>query len=358
MTETYVSSHDKDDASVLAMRGFTADRARGWIGGGKCLKFDGAIPPEKALLLIKRCEAEIWDSEAINPETGERVQDASRKQIITRRDGKPVVQYVSSDRFVTHDLGAFYDRIEQVRQSSPGIGWASVVTTNWGAKVIAQLEQEDVSSSPTYGVKFKPTMTNTIGHDGQTPTSHFGGFAPMSCDNQMHQLLKLVQGLKDGDDGTVKVRHTRWSNNKLEDLDVQACLATIADAMGGLIDKFIDVPMSDSQFERFVEKVAPYPAVKEGEELSKAAKTRADNIRQDIWRIYRKEDRTGGFQRTAWGAFQSVNTYTQHERAARGQTNEARRWNEYATGKSNELATVNLLDQVLNQALTRSLVAA
>ncbi len=353
MTDTYVSSHAKDDASVLSIRGFVADRKARWIGGGKCIKFDGAIPPEKALTLIEACRAEVWDSIARNPETGALVQDASRRQLVVQRDGKPYVSYVSSDGFKVHDMRKHFERIEKVRQASPGVGWASVVTTNWGARVIAQLEQGEKNASPRHGVEFKSTFTSTIGHDGKTSTTHFGGGSIMSCDNQMAAIMRLAHS--EGEH-KVKVRHTRWSNAKLDGLDVQACLASIAASMGGIIDSFIDVPMSDSEFEGFVRIVVPDPVPLKGQdEPSQAAKTRCDNIRHAIWQMYRSDDRTGGYQRTAWGAFQAVNTYQQHERAARGQTNEARRWNEFATDKTNELETAAMLDRALNGALTRRL---
>jgi hypothetical protein len=105
-----------------------------------------------------------------------------------------------------------------------------------------------------------------------------------------------------------KIRHTKYSDLKLlEARNVLDILFTAGDEFSRQVDELCQTTITDSQFERFLDSLVPVPS-DEGK-----GRTMALNTRDAIDGLYRSGDeRVAQWHGTAFGVYQTVNTYSQH----------------------------------------------
>lgn len=190
------------------------------------------------------------------------------------------------------------------------------------------------------GIEYLTRLLAFGSHNGKFPTTYKLVNTLVVCDN----TLALATGEKDRPE--YKIRHTVNSAVRVEDAH-QALGLIVAgqDAFSQEVAKLIETSVSDAQWSKFVQAIAPI-----SEELAAAGKgkalTIAENKRERLTELYNADPRVSPWKGTAFGAFQAVNTYQHHDAIVRGAERQERNtlaqldgsWEKFDAGT---LATLN-----------------
>ena len=207
-----------------------------------------------------------------------------------------------------------------------------------GAQAWVQIEMPESVSTPE-GVEFRPHLLATTSFDGSLATTYKRVATIVVCDNTRTMAL----GEKSD---AIKVKHTKYS--KLRLTDARAALEIVhsmADVFSAEVAELCATTVTDAQWERFVQSLAPVD-----DEIAKAGITRNLEKRDVLERIYRVDERAAPWAGTAYGALQAANTYQLHETQVR---KGAHRWERIMAGtlsgqlERNETETRELLMSVL-----------
>jgi len=137
-------------------------------------------------------------------------------------------------------------------------------------------------------------------HDGSIPLTAKVLLMRMSCKNQLNSIFG------DRTAPTVKMRHTSGARPRLQ--DIREALGLSFRAVGDFSDmakRWLDTEVTSDSFAQIMEQVFPYD-----EDSSKAAVTRAINLRDSVEEVYTTSPTLQGLQRTAWGV---INALVEHD---------------------------------------------
>ena len=152
-----------------------------------------------------------------------------------------------------------------------------------------------------------PTLTLASSHDGSLATSYRMGMFRFICSNQIGALRRKS-------DNVFKLRHTLNSSmNFTTARNTLGLMWKQAESFNAEVNTLIETSVSDAEFYRIVNRLAPMPP----ESATEAARTRWENRVESVSNIYRNDERVGDFRGTGWGVVQAFNTYRQHERPFR-----------------------------------------
>lgn len=161
--------------------------------------------------------------------------------------------------------------------------------------------QLDLPDSP---VDMYVMLTNT--HDGSGAVTACATPVRVVCMNTLRAALRGAQA-------TYKIRHTSSAQERLaEARRVLGLTRGAAERIRQRAEEMASTRISDSEFRQFLHALVPDPPD------SRPGQTRADNVRTDISRIY-FGNRYGqaDVRGTAWGAWQAVVAYNDHEMTSR-----------------------------------------
>ncbi len=174
-----------------------------------------------------------------------------------------------------------------------------------GAVAWVSVEVPESITTPQ-GVVFRPHLLATTSFDGSLATTFKRVVQNVVCDNT-HAVAMGESGQR------VRVRHSRHSQLRLADArEALAMVHTIADDFAAEVARLTAVKVSDGDWARFLEELAPVPAD------SGRAKTIALSRRESLTRLWNHDTRVAPWRGTAWGAVQAVSTYTHHDGVIRG----------------------------------------
>jgi phage/plasmid-like protein (TIGR03299 family) len=152
-----------------------------------------------------------------------------------------------------------------------------------------------------------PTLTLASSHDGSLATSYRMGMFRFICSNQIGALRRKS-------DNVFKLRHTLNSSmNFTTARNTLGLMWKQAESFNEEVNTLINLSVTDTEFYRIVNRLAPMPP----ESATEAARTRWENRVESVSNIYRNDERVGDFRGTGWGVVQAFNTYRQHERPFR-----------------------------------------
>jgi hypothetical protein len=114
-----------------------------------------------------------------------------------------------------------------------------------------------------------------------------------------------------------KVKHSSRSLTRISDArSALAIVHTVAEDFAAQVAALCRKEVTDREFERLVrEEFAPLP--KEDGKTSRG-RTIAENKQQALLRLWRHDERVAPWRSTAYGVYQAVSTYQQHEATTRG----------------------------------------
>jgi phage/plasmid-like protein (TIGR03299 family) len=174
-----------------------------------------------------------------------------------------------------------------------------------GAVAWVSVEVPESITTPE-GVQFRPHLLATTSFDGSLATTFKRVVQNVVCDNT-HAVAMSEAGQQ------VKVRHSRHSKLKLADArEALAMVHTIADHFAAEVARLTAVKVSEGDWNRLLEQLAPLPLD------SVRGKTIALGKRASLTGLWNDDARVAPWKGTAWGALQAVSTHAHHESTVRG----------------------------------------
>jgi phage/plasmid-like protein (TIGR03299 family) len=174
-----------------------------------------------------------------------------------------------------------------------------------GAVAWVSMEVPETITTPE-GVQYRPNLMAVSSFDGTIATTYKAVVTNVVCDNTM------AAGLRET--GPVfKVKSTKNSLGRLTDArDALQIVHSIADDFAAEVAGLCSTKISDHDWERIVDKLAPLP--KESDEpYGTRAVTMAEKKRDALWGLWRDDPRVSPWRGSAFGAWQAFNTYRHHE---------------------------------------------
>jgi phage/plasmid-like protein (TIGR03299 family) len=336
--------------------GFTEKRGNAWhYREGTNNHFPGAIPidvVQQRLFAWTALEAPFYVPQPILTVSDDMVPswsfhqsqvatDPTRKNIVRSDTGALLGSFKAS--YQPHQYNEWLlNNVKGILSQDLQIG--SAVLLKGGAVACVSVETPDNIRTPE-GVEFRPHFIAATSFDGTVATTYGDAFTNVVCDNTMHAAL--------GEQGAhrMKVRHSAHSALKLGDArEALNMVFTMADDFRKEIAMLCDAKVSDNGFERILDAVAPIPELKENGNATRAG-VLADAKRDKLWSMWTTDPRVTPWRYSAFGAWQALNTYQQHESLTRGKaTRYERNMSATLSGKSEcfDLDAVKLIMEHAN----------
>ncbi|MBU6232412.1 DUF932 domain-containing protein [Patescibacteria group bacterium] len=153
-------------------------------------------------------------------------------------------------------------------------------------------------------------------HDGSVSITLFITPIRVLCQNTLNYGLNRAKRV-------VKIRHTRNAAQKwAEARRAMEISFKYNQELAEIADKMAQVSFSDSEFEEFLQSLAPIPepVVKNGKQTNQPAITMATKVHENIFEINRRHPSQVSINGTLWGAVQAVQFYTDHVSSVRSAT--------------------------------------
>lgn len=245
---------------------------------------------------------------------------------------------IHSDGYTVHPYRAWLlENVSTILGDSLAIGSAGLL--KGGAVAWVQVEVPDTITTPE-GVAFRPHLTAATSHDGSLATTYSRNVQVVVCDN----TLSAAQG-ETGQ--KFRVKHTRNSALRIRDArEALAMVETTADAFAESVRELCSVTVTDRQWFAFLDAMVPMP------DARGRSRTMAENKRDTLTRLYRRDARCAPWTGTAFGVVQTVNTFTHHEGIVRGESRADRNMLRAVSGGVDTLdrTTLDTLNKVLSNA--------
>lgn len=212
-----------------------------------------------------------------------------------------------------------------------------------GAQAWVNVTVPDTITTPE-GVEFRPNLLAVTSFDGSLATTYKRTVTATVCDNTMSAALGESKA-----GGEFKVKHSRHSKLKLmEARDALALVHTIADDFAEQVAALTSVKVSDAEFDRFLESIAPTTDAN-GIEKTGRGLTMAENKHAEMRSLWRNDGRVAPWKNTAYGVVAAVNTHSHWVQTVRGAERDERNMNLTVTGGFDKLdaETLDTLTAVL-----------
>lgn len=237
------------------------------------------------------------------------VSDANRKTMLRPPgalgpDDQGAVLGIFKAGYQGHDYQEWLlEQVATILDDELAIGSAGLL--KGGAVAWVSVEVPDSITTPE-GVEFRPQLLATTSFDGSLATTFKRVVQNVVCDNT-HAVAMAEAGQR------VKVRHSRYSKLRLVHArEALALVHTIADDFAAEVSRLTAVHVSEEDWARFLEEIAPVPPD------SGRGRTIAMSRREGLTRLWNHDTRVAPWKGTAWGAVQAVSTYTHHDGVIRG----------------------------------------
>jgi phage/plasmid-like protein (TIGR03299 family) len=231
-------------------------------------------------------------------------------------DGEDAVKYVAIDErkaIVRSDTGAvlgvfkdgyqihsyetwLLDNVAHIVGGSD-LGIASAGLLDGGAVAWLQIRTPEIVKMES-GIEYLPFIIAATSANG-TLASQYGDANKLAvCDNTLPTALS-------SGDNRIKVRHTRHSGARIE--DVQTALRIIAESSAEFeaeVNALLGMAVSEPQYEAVRDELIPLPTDK-----NKRGTTVAQGKRLEIDTLYQYDRRVSPWQGTGFGVVQAFNTW-------------------------------------------------
>jgi phage/plasmid-like protein (TIGR03299 family) len=234
----------------------------------------------------------------------------NRRAVMNRDTGS--VYNVVSGRYAIHQFrDVLIDNVTNLLDTAQGdLGVVGCGLLDDGA--VGWVQVAPAEGVVVEGDKVTPTLTVVSSHSGKFATSYRTGMFRMACSNQLGALRSSTASV-------YRLKHTRRSILRIADAR-EALGLMFADAAGFTSEmaELIGTSVTDRQFAEIVGRLDPKPEfrVADGEITNEAAITRWENRQEDLWKMWKHDERVG-FTGTAWGAYQTFSTYRQQDASYR-----------------------------------------
>ena len=269
-----------------------------------------------------------------------KIQRSERKTIIRSDTGAELGSFKEGyqphqyDEWLIHNVSTLLDT------SKDDLGVGSAGLLKGGGVAWVEVTMPDTITTPE-GVAFRPNLLAATSFNGSLATTYKRTVQATVCDNTLSVALS-ERGQ------TVKIRHSRNSLTKIADVrEALAIVHGIADDFTAQVAELCSVKITEAQFEQMIDKIAPMP--KPGEAKTTRALTLAEGKRDELFRLWSKDERVAPWRGTAFGAWQTLNTFGHHSMNVRGMSRPERNMLNAVTGKT-EQADTEALDLIMSLA--------
>lgn len=293
-----------------------------WDNGTFTNKYDGPIPVEeveRVLFNWKPVEAESWyrvlcDADVADGTDGRGrsfrwVADLEHKGIL-HPDTDHVYGNFGTTSYTVHDYNKWLvENVHELLKGKAGIDTAGLLRLGGQAYVSMTLPENIVCDS---GLEIRPAVIAATSIDGTMSTTYAKATLLPVCDNSLRASIQ-------GAIKALKIKHSSKSLDRFdgvrEELDI--VIEKEAEMMVGFLDSLTKVDVTDSEFLRIVQGMAPIdvPEVKDGKVTNQRKITVAQNKQGELLNLWRADPRVVKFNGTLLGAFQAANTWNQHFRS-------------------------------------------
>lgn len=252
-----------------------------------------------------------------SPLTGGLVDVPGRQAIVRGDTGQ--VMGIFTDSYQPHPYVEWLiNTVAAVLDDELSIGSAGLL--KGGAVAWVSVEVPENLTIPE-GVEFRPHLLAATSFDGSMATTFKRAVTNVVCDNTM------AAGLAEAGQ-QVKIRHSRHSRLRIgEARQALNIVYEIADDFAAEVSRLCRTPVSDSEWNAFLDTHAPRP------EEAGRSRTIAENRRDALTRLWSHDIRVAPWRNTAWGVVQAVNTFTHHEQTIRGAVRAERNMLRAVTGR-------------------------
>lgn len=278
--------------------------------------------------------------ELFGPDGVTKIQRSARKTIIRSDSGAELGSFKEGykphqyDEWLIHNVATLMD----TSKGDLGIGSAGLL--KGGGIAWVEVTVPETFTTPE-GVDFRPNLLAATSFNGSLSTTYKRTVQETVCDNTMFVALS-EKGQQ------IKIRHSRNSLDKIGDVrEALALIHSAEDDFSKQVAELCKLKISDHQFEELIDKIAPLP--KPGESKTTRAITLAENKRDELWRLWRNDERVNPWRGTAQGALQALNTYQHHSMNVRGMSRPERNMLNAVLGKT-EQADIEALEMIYSLA--------
>lgn len=294
--------------------GFTEKRGNAWHyraadQGDETNHYADAIPVEDVLRRLFHWQA--IESPVFVPDAkGEGFVQVPNRKIILRSDTradlgafKEGYQPHQYDEWLVHNVATLLDT------SKGDIAIGSAGLLKGGGVAWVEVTMPDTCTTPE-GVSFRPYLLAATSFNGSLATTYGRKVQATVCDNTLSVALS-EKGQQ------VKIKHSVNSLARIGDVrETLAIIHGIEDEFSRQIAELCSTKFSEQNFETLLDMTTPLP--KPDEAKTTRAITLAENKRDELYRLWRNDERCAPWQYTAFGAWQVFNTYGHHSMNVRG----------------------------------------
>lgn len=293
--------------------GFTDKRGQAWhhrasAQGDEPNHYAGAIPVDDVLRRLFSWQAvaePMYVYVGLDSTKQPQLQLVPNRVAIVRNDNYAVLGVVSATYHPHQYDRALLGAVADILDDDLQIGSAGLL--KGGAIAWVQVEMPD--NWNVGDVEFRPNLLATTSFNGEIATTYKRTCTIVVCDNTRSRALGEV-----GQE--YRVRHTAHSGLRLASArDALRIIHQDGDDFAREIRQLLDTPVSDAQFDKWLETLVPSPTTDDRSTVS-----RVNNERDTVRGLYRDDPRAAPWRGNAFGALQAVNTYRQHVKPTRGDT--------------------------------------
>lgn len=214
---------------------------------------------------------------------------------------------VHSPKYASHQFqDGLLGGVEKICGNGLGIESAGLLAKGSVAWVSVSLE--DTSTVQGTGVEHLTRLLAFGSHSGKFTTSYKIVNTLVVCDNT------LAMATSESNRPEYKIRHTVNSAVRIEDAHKALGLIVAGqDDFSREIARLCDTTVTDDQWSRFVQELAPIEVGAKGKGV-----TMAETKREELTQLWNADPRVAPWRGTAFGALQAANTYQHHIAIVRG----------------------------------------
>lgn len=179
------------------------------------------------------------------------------------------------------------------------LGITSAILMQEGGRLAIEFSLPE-SIETSVGLTFLPNILAWSSFDGSLATGWGRFTTAVICDN----TFQMARSEKDSP--SFRLRHTKYSQARIA--EARSALSIVyqtADEFSAEVEKLADWKVSDKDFETLVNSIIPIPETKTG-------KTIAEKRQEQVFALYRNDERAATWNGTALGVLQAFNTQQQH----------------------------------------------
>lgn len=294
-----MSRETREWLSNYTLIGYTEKRGNAWhYRQGDNNHYVGGVPIEDV-----RTRLFDWTpvEHPVYINVGHEQQMVPNAKAIVRSDNQHVLG-IFSDGYQPHHYDQWLlDNVGYILDTSSGeLGIGSAGVLEGGAVGWVQVEMPETVKTAE-GVTFRPWFNAFSSLNGKFATTYKTGVTNIVCDNTM----RAAQGERSEQ---FKAKSTSRSLTRIaEARDALGLVFSVAADFEREIAELCSTDFTNQQFDKLVAQLAPVTA-----DMKPRAVSMANKKRDQLYGLWRNDERVAPWAGTAWGAYQAVNTHGQH----------------------------------------------